>query len=483
MKKITTSICILLVALVLNAQSTKQVLHRVTTEYNSGKSKTEYVYDEFGNEEKREYSTWNNDLNRWESNSKTDRTYDALGNLTSYQSAYWDDITLQWKSDYRYEYFCRFGDHISDSKRYNWDEGNNEWLYYRHWYRTYNPDGQILENIYEYQVEGPISWKDEYTYDENKNLLQEERLHWDDYEQKWEPQYRYTHLYNVDNQREITQFYDLNYDDLWELVRKYEYTYTPNGEQASRIEYDRETGQWLPDTRILNEYDAQGNMTLDLRQGWQADFEDWANLQAVEYTYDAVGNQLSTIETRWNYNTLLFQGSWKDEYQYDQNNNITQYTYAQAAIPGQFIPSTRYTYTYDYDYTQEDLVQPYNITFNNKITRILRESWNVDNNEWQFANQSNYEYTSEEIRTLPVLDVNYVCSNVHPNPATDFINFRVVGASTAVRVRLFDTNGKWLGEQLLNDNHTISVSHLQRGVYFYQLLYNGIQRSGKFMVK
>lgn len=481
MKRIITSIFASIIALTLTAQSTKQVLHRVTNESNFGSSKTEYIYDEFGNENKREQSSWDNSLLLWKPWNKLERSYDALGQLTEYKDAYWDDITLRWMPRYRYEYFCRFGDYLPDSKRYHWDEDKDEWEYYRHWYRTYNDYSKISESFYIYQNEEQISFKEEYIYDENNNLIQ--RIRYNQYDQEWELDYKYEYQYNADNQLIEEQSFNINSSQIWEVSRKTEYTYAPNGKEASRTMYDMEDNQWTYSGRRLYEYNASGEITLEARQAWQEDLQVWANSQTEEYTYDAAGNQLTRILSRWDYQTLLFQQSWKYEREFDQNNNPVQFIFSTANIPGQFFLLNRETYTYNYDYGHEDLVTPNGSSYNNMLLNEYVEEWDENLNEWQFETQTTYEYSLAEIRTPPILDVNYVCANVHPNPATDYITFRIVGASTPVRVRLFDVNGKLLNEEPLSEGSTISVSHLQRGVYFYQLFYNGIQRGGKFMVK
>ncbi len=241
-----------------------------------------------------------------------------------------------------------------------------------------------------------------------------------------------------------------------------------------------ENGEWTATSRIINEYNASGKITLKSDQVWREDFQDWGNRRSIEYTYDAAGNEIESIDTWWDFETLIFSESLRDEREYDQNNNLIQYTYSKALIPGQFFPFSRSTYTYDYDYRGEDIVPT---TQGNMLLKNYQERWNADLNDWVFYEESIYEYSPAEIRTLPDLDVNYVCSNVHPNPATNYITFRVVGASTPVRIHLFDANGKALGEEILGDGNTLAVSHLQRGVYFYQLFYNQVREGGKFMIK
>jgi len=485
MKKITTSIFALILALTLTAQSTKQVLHTITREGTPfGGYILEYVYNDLGKEEEKVEWDWNTNLLRWELERKTERAYDALGQIIDYQEADWDDITLRWIPFNRYRYFCVSDDYVPDSKRYQWDEVAQEWEYVRHWYRLYNEHGDISENYYLHQIYPVNSFWENYTYDENNNLIQMIRHSRDQNDQKWELSQKHEYRYNSDNQRIEEEHFEINSSQIWEPTIEIVYSFAPAGQEDSRTVYRMENGEWQPTDRTISEYNTSGKTTSNIRQEWQEDFQNWASIEAYEYTYDALGNPDSEIYTFWDPTYLTFSLSRKYEYEYDQNNNLIVSNFFVAYAPEQFFSHTRDRYTYNYDYEYKDLVTSYtDHDHKNMLTEWTRERWDSYLGEWEFDFKNTYEYSPAEIRTLPTLDANYVCVNVQPNPATEYIMFRVVGASTSVRVRLFDVNGKALSEDILGEGNILSVSHLQRGVYFYQLMYNGIRRGGKFMVK
>ncbi|HOY71744.1 MAG TPA: T9SS type A sorting domain-containing protein, partial [Tenuifilaceae bacterium] len=56
--------------------------------------------------------------------------------------------------------------------------------------------------------------------------------------------------------------------------------------------------------------------------------------------------------------------------------------------------------------------------------------------------------------------------NLYPNPASDYINISLTGASSEVTVRIFDVRGSMVKSQVLNaSENRIDVSTLAKGIY------------------
>lgn len=483
MKKISTLIITLIIALNLTAQNTKQVLHTVIEETLDDMLQSEYIYDEFGNHTRKISSIWNEDSQQWGLDYKIDQTYNTFGDLMSYETNRWNEATSSWGSRDRHEYICRFGDYLPDHKWYQWDSSIDDWKLLTHSYRTYDTNGNLIEEVNLREIPNIWSGKEEYIYDENDRLIQKtySKKYW--HQESWRLDWKEEYLYNSNNQQIETIYFEADIDQTWEIGSKSEYTYTSSGEETSHTTYRRVDSDWIPSTRVIKEYNVLGKMTLEAEQRWQEDTQIWESIKTVEYTYDSVGNQLSRIYTLSNSQNFTFNEGTKHEYEYDENNNVILYTSYYAEEPEQFIPHGRISYTYNNDYAYEDLITFEDYDYKNMLIERNAELWNSTINDWEFNVKYTYQYSPMEINPLPELGVDYVCINTYPNPATDYITFSVVGTSTPVRIRLFEATGKLIGEQMLNDDNTISTNNLQRGVYFYQLLYNGIQQGGKFMIK
>ena len=55
--------------------------------------------------------------------------------------------------------------------------------------------------------------------------------------------------------------------------------------------------EWRDDFKVSYTYDANGNMTEELRQGW--DNNNWVNERIKTFTFDANGNMTEEIWQDW----------------------------------------------------------------------------------------------------------------------------------------------------------------------------------------
>lgn len=83
---------------------------------------------------------------------------------------------------------------------------------------------------------------------------------------------------------------------------------------------------------------------------------------------------------------------------------------------------------------------------------------------------------------------NSVSIGIYPNPASDLLNLRVGDAALVedATIRIIDVAGKVLIERQLagsqNGGYPIDVSDLSNGVYFLELVSNGVATSEKFVI-
>jgi hypothetical protein len=91
-----------------------------------------------------------------------------------------------------------------------------------------------------------------------------------------------------------------------------------------------------------------------------------------------------------------------------------------------------------------------------------------------------------------VEDMKKAISNItcFPNPATDILNFSVTSTISGFgKISIYDNQGKHISESKIelnngiNDNvYTINTTSLNKGSYFFSLLVNDEQKSGKFII-
>jgi hypothetical protein len=72
---------------------------------------------------------------------------------------------------------------------------------------------------------------------------------------------------------------------------------------------------------------------------------------------------------------------------------------------------------------------------------------------------------------------------VYPNPATEFIRFNMNSVSNKYYFELFNLQGRKVKEQLIENNTSVSVQNLCKGVYMYRLIDDENIYTGKIIVE
>lgn len=185
--------------------------------------------------------------------------------------------------------------------------------------------------------------KEEYTYDENGNLLSYIYSDWDI--NKWKGTDKYEFEYNASgNLIERVTYLGDNY--RWKELIKYEYAYDADENIIQTISSTWKSGRWLNDSKTeyihdnnekrmqnisfswegnkwINKskseiaLDSAGNNTHSNLFIWEGD--QWINTTKYEYNYDTLGNRTLVLISSWLDDK--FVNSWKDETEYDMEEN------------------------------------------------------------------------------------------------------------------------------------------------------------------
>jgi len=132
---------------------------------------------------------------------------------------------------------------------------------------------------------------------------------------------------------------------------QYLYTYDAQGNQLSSIEQDWNTqiGSWVNDWQYLYTYDAQGNQLSSLHQYWYTEIGSWVNSWQYLYTYDSQGNQISSLSQWWNTDIGSWVHSSQYLYTYDIQGNQLSSIYQDWYVNyGTWVNVNKLEYQYDY---------------------------------------------------------------------------------------------------------------------------------------
>ncbi len=262
--------------------------------------------------------TWDTTGNEWKNYYKYNQEYNSYGNITYYSSNYWIDSTNSWKGN------------SATSKEYNENQNLTESIFYlsndsslykwRGFFYEYNSKGDISSCTYSSWNSSSETWialsKYEYTYDANFNLTKYETQNYDTETSTW----------IGDNLEE--HYYDDNNNDTLYVVSY----------------YDETTEDWTYTEKHSYEYDSQNLMIETINATWE--FDEWSYNTKVDYTYNSEGLQ-SKIETYSILGSSYESLKYTEEYSYNSNQDITEYTKYQGSS---LTPYEKEEYTYDSDW-------------------------------------------------------------------------------------------------------------------------------------
>ena len=364
----------------------------------------------------------------------------------------------QWDISGKYEYTYNEAEKISLRQYFTWDGYTQQW----------SPSIQY-----------------DYAHDNNGNRTLFMRSGWDNDAQQWIPSYKYDYIYDSEN-RLITRLYSSWDENTQQLTAssKREYTYDGNSENPALHQYftwNDYNQEWLLRSQSEYTYDSNGNLTLQVYSSWDMFTQQWSVYTQYERSYDSENDLILYLNSDWNVYTQQWESDFKDEYTFDSNRNLTvRLNSVWNTNTQQWVDQLKYEYAYDNSYTSEDLIvhfaEPYT---RHKITDYVRKSWDIYNQEWITDIQGTYHFSEQ---TVGITSATEAGIEIFPNPANDIITFNIENTN-ATTIQLYDAQGKYLHTQVLAQDNQLPVRHLDSGVYFYQLQYDGEIFGGKFMVK
>ena len=179
-------------------------------EFKSGKSKSEYTYNESGKINEQVYSVWNSENEKWQYAEKNEYTWNSQNRLILHINSNWIIERNEWIKIKKLGYaFDSEGRYILDSNSH-WDEVKNDWkittLY--EWGWDFN-DYQILNSHLQWNGFGDIYWgnKSELELNERGQILWNISYSWDNNLQQWKAGLKRTNIYTYEGLIDTTTLY------------------------------------------------------------------------------------------------------------------------------------------------------------------------------------------------------------------------------------------------------------------------------------
>jgi len=195
--------------------------------------------------------------------------------------------------------------------------------------------------------------------------------------------------------------------------------------------------------------------------------------------------------------TGVFYPMLKEEVDYDEYGNASLTTlYVIDETTGEFVLLYKISSVFSgYEeelstiaYLRDEITGKLNLemkretVWQNPLEKIRVEYIrNAETNELELNVRNTYYYTDG---SLPESASNFDKTEitVYPNPASTFINFRLNDNSPA-QIEIFNLQGTKVISERLSGEKQLSVSHLNKGVYIYNIIQNNKFYKGKMIVK
>lgn len=394
------------------------------------------------------------------------------------------------------------------SRKYEvYDEGTERWSVEDETEYTYDSTGKLIRELYygwDYSRE-PIQWtlimKNEYTYDTCGNPTQET-----DYLSlgtTWEARNKYEYAYDSSGALIQVIYSDRYYfvGDEWFLNSKTEYEYLPDTTRrlSNKTFYYWSVSDslWVVSERHEYVYDAGGRLIQELLPWWNTETNQFDKSRKIDFKYDASGNLITDSVAYWNpdgseqWLPQTIEENTYDEYWNLETNNRFVWLYSCERCP-----DYNYGYSYDNNFSFADLVLPVathyysfveyvelnEMFFRHMLEEITMFS-NWDNNAGRFTYHTKVTFTYSE-ENAKGIDYNRDTGiRVYPNPATEYLIFEINLSIKPSIIELFDINGRKVISQTITDFIQVSISHLNSGIYFYQVIGEDRVSRGKIIIR
>ncbi len=393
----------------------------------------------------------------------------------------------------------------------DFDENLNDWLDYEKLEYSYDSHGWVMNKI---QSEKGIGtwipyWKNEWAYNANGLLSREVSFHFDIYSSKWIRIRKNDFEYDEAGNMTVEQSYHWNSElNQWDIRYKYEYTYNSNStiQLSTSSHWDTELNQWLVYYKMEFTYDENDNLYFQQGYVWDEDISQWILDMKIEYAYNVVGDWDMLLGYNWDKDSgqwILFGklefvydsnnilvlislfdwddnledwiGDYKAEYIYDFNENVVESNeYVWNETSGEWEYDIQNDLSYDNSFSYDDLVLPSEIKedsqmwgvnfYNHMLTNLISSYYN----DTLLEDQEKVElyYSSIEVG---IGENQMISATVYPNPATDYVSFRLDEGPRKMQVEIIDMFGKVVLSQQISNTEQISVQQLKPALYFYRL--------------
>ena len=330
--------------------------------------KNVYAYDD-DNNCILEAELYNHGEDEWEEEDRTECTYDANGNCLSKTFYMWGEPISKCFWTYDVVSHCLTEEY--------WQYYSDDWHPSNRMENTYDAHGNLtlcLHQNRETEDTWENSYKEEYSFDVNDNVILEVKYKWYTYEQEWEEDERTTYSYDANNNvickmvyNGATEKTEYTYNEanllilvvstrfssgnFWEKEFKSEYEYDQNDSLVMEVQYYgnsyyNEQG-WHPNSKMEYVRNNAGYITCKTKSRTHSLSDDSLYYEyRYLYDYDNLNRLVCAIDLNWRSSVNDFVYDEKGICEFDNNGNIRHIAYYEYEN-GEWIMEEGYDNTFD----------------------------------------------------------------------------------------------------------------------------------------
>lgn len=369
--------------------------------------------------------------------------------------------TELWHNDWKDEFIYNSEMKASVLLEKEWVIASQAWKTINRTELSYNNQGRIssmtISTLDEQSQEMITDYKIEAFYNATGNL--DSALHYiPGTTETWVLESKQIYHYNAAGKLVEMEFLSIEEGETETL--SYIYTYNASGklETSSMVIYDEE--EEFIFYKTLYSYDTSGKRTSS--EFWSIDFFTFTleKNSRTEYEYNTSGDVTVETSSNWNKTTETWDEDEREVYTYGNINfsDVAFPYYAQI-----FGNNDEFGTTFNKAPVESNLFEMIDGNWKNTDKTFFYYSGGIPTNI----------FLPEQARIL-----------MYPNPASDRVSFTWDGNLERLNLQIFQITGTKILERELTSNEQVSITDLNRGIYFVKLN-NGKQEvySGKLLIK
>ena len=110
-------------------------------------------------------------------------------------------------------------------------------------------------------------------------------------------------------------------------------------------------------------------------------------------------------------------------------------------------------------------------------TALYQDAWSNSLNDWAEEGKVVIYYSLNEFSATDKIQIDVPA--IFPNPVVDFMSVRLPESLGNANLKIFDLQGRKIHEVSLTGAMSIDMTHMIKGVYFYQITAESKSFSGK----